>query len=351
MTPPHTVRIAFLDVGQGDSIVVSIPETKEAVIIDCPEADTVFDYLLSEGIRHIRGLLITHLHMDHFKETAEFLENCSTKLGIGCERLVIDWFRNGKKTPPPDADEHSDPDNNKRQRHTTYHELRTWADIHEDNCVNLEKGPVPLTGPFSHIIEILQPSHGQKPKLQDMGLNNSSAILRIAGSGTSALLTADIEPVGWHELLNRHDNLHSDILKFPHHGAWKNSNPTDIIDAVQPSIVVISVGSDGTRYDHPNQHVFQSLACHPHIRLLCTQVTTQCVHNLSDTKQQVIEELKKGADSRQASLIRTSRGCPCSGTVIVELGSEVQVIQPEKTFHRTEIIERYFHNHQCRWNG
>lgn len=29
MTATHTVRIAFLDVGQGDSIVVSIPETQE----------------------------------------------------------------------------------------------------------------------------------------------------------------------------------------------------------------------------------------------------------------------------------------------------------------------------------
>jgi hypothetical protein len=45
MTFEHSVKVAFLDVGQGDSIVVTVPNTGEAVIIDCPEADTVIEYL------------------------------------------------------------------------------------------------------------------------------------------------------------------------------------------------------------------------------------------------------------------------------------------------------------------
>jgi beta-lactamase superfamily II metal-dependent hydrolase len=39
------IRIAFLDVGQGDTIVVSSPETREAVVIDCIDADAVLEYL------------------------------------------------------------------------------------------------------------------------------------------------------------------------------------------------------------------------------------------------------------------------------------------------------------------
>jgi beta-lactamase superfamily II metal-dependent hydrolase len=50
MTFEHSVKVAFLDVGQGDSIVVTVPNTGEAVIIDCPEADTVIEYLRNERI-------------------------------------------------------------------------------------------------------------------------------------------------------------------------------------------------------------------------------------------------------------------------------------------------------------
>jgi glyoxylase-like metal-dependent hydrolase (beta-lactamase superfamily II) len=87
MTFHHTVRVAFLDVGQGDSTVVTVPATQEAVIIDCPEADVVFEYLKSEQVLHIRALIITHLHLDHYKDAVNFLENCSLQLGLECEPI------------------------------------------------------------------------------------------------------------------------------------------------------------------------------------------------------------------------------------------------------------------------
>src|SRR5450759_3890771 len=39
------VRIAFLDVGQGDTIVISLSEQREAVVVDCINADAVIEYL------------------------------------------------------------------------------------------------------------------------------------------------------------------------------------------------------------------------------------------------------------------------------------------------------------------
>ncbi len=83
------VNIAFFDVGQGDTTVISIPETKEAVIVDCVDAIAVFEYLEKQGIQHIRGLIVTHLHRDHCKEVVRFLDNCEPNWI--CERLMFNW--------------------------------------------------------------------------------------------------------------------------------------------------------------------------------------------------------------------------------------------------------------------
>ncbi len=63
-----TIRIAFLDVGQADTVVVSLPEQREAVVVDCVSADTVFEYLKHENIATVRALVLTHLHADHYRQ-------------------------------------------------------------------------------------------------------------------------------------------------------------------------------------------------------------------------------------------------------------------------------------------
>ncbi|WP_129626113.1 ComEC/Rec2 family competence protein [Candidatus Oscillochloris fontis] len=356
MTFQHSVKIAFLDVGQGDSIVVTVPDTGEAVIIDCPEADTVIEYLRGENIRFIRALIITHLHLDHFKESVGFLENCRPQLGIECERLIFNWFYN-RQPPPPDADEHSEISSDlkirERVRRTAYQELVTWAEQEPNklSCIPLLRprsgDRLEIEGTITQAIRILQPSHAQMGKLNHLGLNNTSAILRIESSGSSALLTADIEPSGWNELRRRHADLRSDVLKFPHHGAWKNANPTDILDAVEPSIVVVSVGTDGSRYDHPNDHVFHAIRDLSEMRLLCTQVTSRCVENPSSHKDAIQAILEADATSRGMRHIRTPRGCPCAGTIIIELGKHIKVLQPDTSVHRDQIIQGFLHSHRC----
>jgi len=52
------VRLAFIDVGQGDTIVITVPKTHEAVIVDCVDADAVISYLETYRIRYIRGIII-----------------------------------------------------------------------------------------------------------------------------------------------------------------------------------------------------------------------------------------------------------------------------------------------------
>jgi competence protein ComEC len=356
MTFQHSVKVAFLDVGQGDSIVVTVPDTGEAVIIDCPEADTVIEFLRGEHIRFIRALIITHLHLDHFRDSVGFLENCGSQLGLECERLIFNWPSNHQQIVP-DADEHSeiytDPKQRERARRTAYQELIAWAE-HEANihsCTPLLRprngDRLEIEGAIAQAIRILQPAHSQMGGLIQRGLNNTSAVLRIEGPGSSALLTADLEPVGWSELSRHHPDLRSDVLKFPHHGAWKEANPADILATVEPSIVVISVGTDGIRYDHPNSNVFRAIRDRSETRLLCTQATSRCVENPNSRKVAIDAVLELDATSRGSKHIRTPRGCPCAGTIIIELGEQVKILQPDTSVHREQIIRRFLNSHQC----
>ncbi len=179
------------------------------------------------------------------------------------------------------------------------------------------------------------------------GLNNTSGIIKINGSNSSALLTGDIEPLGWAQVEDK-SKLRSDVLKFPHHGAWKD-DVTPLLQVVKPSVVIISVGTSGIRYGHPNPHVFATIAQQPDIRLLCTQVTTQCAHNIEGKQSQITDTFKRYAEDNPAFFHVEQRGCSCAGTVIIELGDSVRVLQPTIEFHRTSVIQRFNDTHQCIW--
>ncbi len=186
--------------------------------------------------------------------------------------------------------------------------------------------------------------------LEPKGLNNTSVVLHIIGSGSRALLTGDLEPAGWQMLQANHPDLRSDVLKFPHHGgAWNASNTKTLLDAVQPSVVVISVGTEGEKYKHPNEEVFHTLSSPPysHIRVLCTQVTTQCRASALGQKASVIHHLDQQANTKGCERIGSKHGCPCAGTIIIELGDKVRVIQPSQAFHQDSIIVPHFHSHKC----
>jgi len=207
--PSFVVRLAILDVGQGDTMVVSIPETGEAVVVDCVDPEMVFAYLQNERIRYVRGLIITHLHLDHYRGAIRFLENCDTTLNLACEKMVFNWPHesNARRLLQllEDADLHSSSGNphvNAKVRLTTYERLVAWADHidHHGHCEGLtahNRNEPLFTGNMGQVIEILQPRYAQIGALTEYGLNNVSGVLRVTGAGTSALLTGDVEPIGW----------------------------------------------------------------------------------------------------------------------------------------------------------
>lgn len=357
------IKIAFLDVGQADTIVISCPDTHEAIVVDCTNALAVRDYLIKEQITFLRGIIISHLHADHYNGVTSLLKNYLQIPGMHECKVVAFNDINPKKFQEliEDRDKHSSNSEGfsegiSRTVTTTLQDLLDWRDQNELKYALLQVQlgssiPYLSEGTLIKSLHLLHPHAASFRRLESKGLNNTSVVLRIVGPNSSALLTGDLEPVGWKYLRTRHPDhdLRSDVLKFPHHGgAWEYADVDALLDCVNPSTVIISVGSEGyEKYTHPNPHVFAALSKRPHIRVLCTQATNQCQELVLNKRNAVIDQLKAHVNKNGNKLIGSRRGCPCAGTVIVELSDEAYVIQPEIRFHRESIINAHFEKRQC----
>jgi len=351
------IKIAFLDVGQADTIVISCPDTHEAAVVDCVDADAVLDYLKAEQITCLRGVVITHLHTDHYGGVSSLLDKHYLVPGLQeCEVVVFNEILDKRNLDKLmiDSDKHGG--GTKRSLCTFLRNLREWCKQGEreqgrSKCANLkvERRSLPIDGTLAQCFQLLHPHLSDFLRLENEGLNNTSGVLRIAGQGSSALLTGDLEPKGWQQLKENHSDLRCDVLKFPHHGgAWKEADAEDLLNSISPSVVVISVGSEGDKkYGHPNPDVFAALSKRPHIRVLCTQATDQCRISVLGEQASIVDKFKVYATKKGHQLILSKHGCPCAGTVIIELGDEVHVLQPEVQFHRETIIEPHFKTHKC----
>ncbi len=354
---PPSIKIAFLDVGQADTIVISSPDTHEAIVVDCVDPKAVLNYLTREQIKYLRGIIITHLHADHYSGVANLLNNSHQVPGMQeCEVVAFNEIFNQKnlKQLMPDSDGHSSSYEQplvggKRLIPISLSNLFDWCTQNKRKCANLkvERRPLPFEGTLAKSLQLLHPYFADYLDLKTKSLNNTSVVLRVIGPGSNALLTGDIEPGGWQLLLANHQDLQSDVLKFPHHGAWKDADADSLLDNVKPSIVVMSVGTEGHVYNHPNPHVFSALSRHPHVRVLCTQATGQCQQLVENQRDSVVHQFRAEADKNGHELFLSKKGCPCAGTVIIELGEKAQVLQPELKFHRELIIEPHFKSHQC----
>ena len=90
-------------------------------------------------------------------------------------------------------------------------------------------------------------------------LNNNSLVFKVEYQRFEMLFTGDIEEVAEKQLLKMDSNgeLKADILKVAHHGS-KTSSIIEFLEAVNPSLAVIGVGSNN-KFGHPNEKVLNRL--------------------------------------------------------------------------------------------
>ncbi|MBC8232596.1 MBL fold metallo-hydrolase [bacterium] len=339
MNDQSNLNVAFLDVGQGDSTVIILPDGRSAILVDCPEgqAPVVFDFLESHRIQVIEYAFITHSHFDHAGGMVDLINRFRSE---GGEARYLAYLHD-----QPVSD---DKDERKKYRHL----LRGLAKIGRRGTRLLY--PIASDGTVKIgevLLQVLHPTQADCSDAlamsnRDEARNDISVVLRIEYAGRRVLLGADVQGQGWSWIASRHTDLQADIFKFPHHGAWydKGTLIPEILNRIRPGYVIISVGTRNN-YNHPSENTFKELRKRSKIlRFLCTQATFQCHSDFSCIREQIFSLLP--SDSQFGFSQHDEKACPCAGTIFARISDSGIVVSPTTKEHAL-IIGR-FNTPQCR---
>lgn len=227
--PRDELKVTFLDVGQGDSIFIQFPSHNEIfhrpnLLIDGGDGkfDTLTEYLLDQRVRRVDTMVLTHPDNDHLGGLLNVLSNFE----------VGRVLESGQK--------HNSPGYEKflaiiERRGIPYHL------VGDGSCIRV--------GPDIKI-EVLHPKELLFYATQGETSNNNSTVMRLSYGEVSFLFTGDIEQPAEEELCNYGIQLHSTIIKVPHHGG-PTSSSTKFLELVKPECAVISVGARNP-FGHPS---------------------------------------------------------------------------------------------------
>jgi competence protein ComEC len=235
------LRVTFLDVGQGDSAVLELPDG-QVVLIDGGAAYERFDmgrgvvapYLWNRGIRSIDHIVATHPQLDHVGGLTWILKHFAVQhyWATGDVRDELFYQRLQQSLA---------------QRGLREEVVQEGKELlSSDTCTLVVLNP-PKEAPS------IQPSSSGRQ--QGHGLNNRSIVTRLTCGRQAMLFTADAERDALMRMQQQPDQQPITVLKVPHHGAI-SSLSRDWVSSLHPQYAVISVGRHNP-YGHPSPAVIE----------------------------------------------------------------------------------------------
>ncbi len=228
-------RVTFLDVGQGDSAVVELPDG-QVVLIDGGATYERFDmgrsvvapFLWNRGIHAIDQVIGTHPQLDHVGGLAWVVRHFTVKgyWGSGDTRGELFYKRLQQSLADRGLQEQV---------------AREGQEIVSSGPCRL----VVLNPPIEELLNMpLHESHAGGHEL-----NNRSVVTRLTCGNQTMLFAADVERDGLARMTRAPSHGPIKVLKVPHHGASSSLN-RDWLASLHPEYAVFSAGLNN-RYRHP----------------------------------------------------------------------------------------------------
>ena len=229
------ILVYYIDVGQGDSILLSSPNRKENILIDTGGkisyekekweerktkniADNTITFLRKLGINKLDYLIITHGDNDHSGDAEYLVENFKVnKVILNCGSY-----------------------NNLEKRLI---KVLNKNNIKYSSCIknlNIDKYKLKFLNTKEYDNE-----------------NDNSNVIYTNLNNYKFLFMGDAGINKEEDIINKYDIKNIDFLKVGHHGS-NTSSSKDFIDKIKPRYSIISVGKNN-RYGHPNEEVLSTL--------------------------------------------------------------------------------------------
>jgi competence protein ComEC len=217
--------IHFIDVGQGDAILVQI-NNKNLLIDSGPTSSSneLIEYLKNQRVSVLDAVLATHPHEDHIGNMDNIIKHFK----------VLNFYA-PKKSYSSDSFK------------AMLQQLKKQA-----LKINIAKAGVALDlgeGITSNIIAPIKSDYDE--------LNNYSAVLKITYGSKKFLFMGDAEKESEMELLASKQDLAADVIKLGHHGS-NSSSTREFLNKVSPSYAIISCGKFND-YGHPHKDTLNNL--------------------------------------------------------------------------------------------
>ena len=229
------ILVYYIDVGQGDSILLSSPNRKENILIDTGGkisyekekwkerknksiSDSIITFLRKLGINKLDYLIVTHGDYDHMGEAINLVNNFKVeKVIFNCgefndlEKKLIKVL-NKKK-------------------------IEYYSCIKE---LSINNNKVYFLNTKEYENE-----------------NDNSSVIYTKLNGYKFIFMGDAGVEKEKDILDKYNLSNIDVLKVGHHGS-KTSTSKKFIDEIKPKYSIISVGKNN-RYGHPNKKVLDTL--------------------------------------------------------------------------------------------
>jgi competence protein ComEC len=227
------LRVAFLDVGQGDSILIS--EGSQQLLIDGGKDGKLLLEKLGKYVpfwdRNIETIIETHPDQDHIG---------------GLIDVVGAYEVNAILETKMQSDSQ------------TFKKLED--EIAKNNIEKVEaKKDVTIKFASGAIAEILYPLEAVTD-INGKDTNMYSVVVKLTVGENKFLFTGDLPTTQENILLENNIGISANFLKVAHHGS-KYATSNEFLETVKPTDAIISVGKNNS-YGHPNREVLQRLLVH-----------------------------------------------------------------------------------------
>ncbi len=226
--PEKKLTVAFLDIGQGDSIFIQSPTGRQVLIDGGIDRDVLAQLasVMPFFDRSIDVVIATHPDKDHIGGLPYVFEQYDIDVvldpGLEADTEGYDFYA----------------DMRAQEKDVVYQEAR--------------RGQVIDLGGGAYL-RILYPDKD----IDGVETNSASIVAQLVYGETEVMLTGDAPDETENYLVSTDSHLTSDILKAGHHGS-KTSTSQEFLDAVDPDYTIISAGKDNS-YGHPHEEVIARL--------------------------------------------------------------------------------------------